>query len=288
MFNINADIEDLKIRERTLVKAFFSMNNHPVATPGGMSEEGRSYVVFFRETGGNMSAYIAIYLLLSGKKLFYSHSSNPFPERELGSVEEEAISFAEGLGAMLDEVHLTKMTAEEKARWIDEQGIFAPPLKKTAAPAAPAATPPAPAAVAPPAPAPPAPAPAPQQPQSPPAAPTQVAQQQPVQAQPAPTQKVQQPVAPVPPAAAAPAAAAAPKPSPTPRKQPAEKALEETLREETSAAQTPASKDRLEIIQESIKAGIVKPPKQVKKEKQSATGVVSREREALARLLASF
>jgi hypothetical protein len=42
-------------------------------------------------------------------------------------------------------------------------------------------------------------------------------------------------------------------------------------------------------MQKAINAGIVKPPKvSIRKEAQAATGVVSRDREALARLLTSF
>jgi hypothetical protein len=55
-----------------------------------------------------------------------------------------------------------------------------------------------------------------------------------------------------------------------------------------SAAAAPL-KQRLDIMQKAINAGIVKPPKpSIKKEALAATGVVSRDREALARLLTSF
>jgi hypothetical protein len=50
-----------------------------------------------------------------------------------------------------------------------------------------------------------------------------------------------------------------------------------------------AAATQQEIMQEAIKAGIARPPKQMQnKQAPAATGVVSREREALARLLTSF
>lgn len=51
----------------------------------------------------------------------------------------------------------------------------------------------------------------------------------------------------------------------------------------------PAAKRPDELLQQGIRAGVVKPPaSQLKKEIRSASGVVGRDREALARLLASF
>ncbi len=56
--------------EKNLVKAFFSMNNHQIATPEMMLEDARSYIMFFREPGGKLSAYIGLQLLATGRKLF--------------------------------------------------------------------------------------------------------------------------------------------------------------------------------------------------------------------------
>jgi hypothetical protein len=301
MFTIDADIKDLKVKERNLAKAFFSMNNHQVATPEMMSEEARSYIIFFREAGGKMSAYIGIHLLLTGRQLFYSHTSNPFPERDSNSVEEEAISFAESLGAMLDEVNLSTMSRDEKERWIDAQDIFTPDRAKPVVPEAP--VPPAQAASE---------------------AETPSVPQQPLQLQPVlPVQDMQQPPQKTQPVAAVSvipqstqaqqvqqdAVPQAPKVPPSlqeqkVQQQPVQQAekeaapaahAEEEIWEFTEQAYTkaahasPESKERHEIIQEAIKAGIVKPSKpKMKKEVQPATGVVSRDREALARLLASF
>ena len=106
------------------MKVFFSMNNHQVATPEMMLEEARSYIMFFHETNDKISAYIGLHLLLTDRKLYYAHSSNPFPAEELDAVQEEAIDFAEGLGAMLDELDFTRLTPEEANRWIDKQDIF--------------------------------------------------------------------------------------------------------------------------------------------------------------------
>jgi hypothetical protein len=124
MFAIDKNIDDLDIRERTILKVFFSMNNHQVATPEMMLEEARSYVLFFREGKNRVTAYIALHLLLTDRKLYYAHSSNPFPNDEIEKVEEEALEFSEGLGAMLDELDFSKLSHDEKDSWIESQEIF--------------------------------------------------------------------------------------------------------------------------------------------------------------------
>lgn len=304
MFTIDTNIKDLKVKERNITKAFFSMNNHQVATPEMMSEEARSYVIFFSEVGGKISAFIGIHLLLTGRKLFYSHSSNPFSERDLGLVEEEARSFAEGLGAMLDEVNLSTMSREEKERWIDKQDIFSPdretpgvsaPSEETTSvaevpsvPQQPPQSQPAPPSQSMPQP--------PQMLHVPAAPPTIPQSSQERQVQQQPVQHIlPEPIVPEPPVAPAPAPQAKSKKQRAEKAAPVAHAEGEESREfpeqaHTKAAQTPTvSKGRHEIIQEAINAGIVKTQKpQMKKDVQPATGVVSRDREALARLLASF
>jgi hypothetical protein len=124
MFIIDQTIKDFKIRERNIIKVFFSMNKHQVATPEMMLEEARTYIMFFREAKHKISAYIGLHLLITDRKLYYAHPSNPFPEEELDAVQEEALSFAEGLGAMLDEIDFSRLSSEEAVNWMDNQDIF--------------------------------------------------------------------------------------------------------------------------------------------------------------------
>jgi len=322
MFTIDAEIKDLHVKERNMAKAFFSMNNHQVATPEMMSEEARSYIIFFREADGKISAYIGIHLLLTGRKLFYSHTSNPFPERDLSSVEEEARSFAEGLGAMIDEVDLATMSHEAREQWIDSQDIFNAEREKTATPATSAIPGEGPAVSE-------AYMSAQQQRVQPPPQVQSVEQHTPSQHVPGsavPRSTQSQPEA-------APLTPSIPTSSQDERdqpqsvlqhiteernvpdahtKQPVAAAQESSSRrqadktangahtgkearespEPASTIVVPAStspKERLTTIQKAIKAGIVRSAKpMVKKDVHAATGVVSRDREALARLLASF
>ena len=109
MFTIDTNITDLKIKERNLYKVLFSMNIHQVATPELSAEDAKSYVFFFRE-GGRYLSYIGLHFLRTDRKMYYSHSANPFSESELPAVEDEARSFAEDMGAMLDELGLAKMS----------------------------------------------------------------------------------------------------------------------------------------------------------------------------------
>ncbi len=124
MFTLDPKITELKVKEKNITKIFFSMNVHQVATPEMSLENARSYVLFFREGKGKVSAHIALHLLATDRKLYYSHSSNPFPEDDLEAIEDEARGFAEGLGAMLDELDFSKLSDAEQNNWIDSQDIF--------------------------------------------------------------------------------------------------------------------------------------------------------------------
>lgn len=301
MFTVDPNITDLKVREKNLFQVFFSMNVHQVANPDMGLEEARSYVFFFREGGDNVSAYVGLHFLHSDRKLYYKYSGNPFPESRLTDVEDESRHFAEDLGAMLDDLDFSKMSSREKDRWIDEQEMLSG-RKKEAPPAdgGPKIQPtPARAAMSDQA------APAPVQTQPPvaphvePAAVTQPAPQPQLPPQPAtPIQQAEQPQKP---AAAPPAPAAGAVRSPQVRpggdrgpaqtkKKQAELPLEQIL--DAAPVEEPGSAEPMQparVLEEALKAGVVKAPKdKLKKDIRSASGLVSRDREALARLLASF
>jgi hypothetical protein len=124
MFTIDPKITDLHVKEKNIHKVLFSMNIHQVATPEMMLEDARSYALFFRENKGKLSAYIALHLMLTNRSLYYSYSGNPFLDKKMGTVEEEAVAFVESLGAMLDEIYFSKITDSEKELWINKQEIF--------------------------------------------------------------------------------------------------------------------------------------------------------------------
>ena len=311
MFTIDNTITEMNIREKNILKLLFSMNVHQVATPEMILEEAKSYILFFRESAGKVSAYIALYLTVTDRRLFYVHSSNPFDEREMDAIEQEALEFSEGLGAMLDEKDFTMMTIEDKKAWIDAQEIFNPKIESAPAPpsspqpapeAQAASTPPAPSAAQPTPPAAPpvqeilkesviappavqvspaAPAPTLAQPTPPLAPPVQESSKEPVTASPAvqaapPVQQTQPSAEPV----------SHPEPSDLHEQKIQNRKTAAVSRYAVSSAE--AARKRQEIMQKAIKEGIAKPPRQAHGPAVSSTGVVSRDREALARLLTSF
>ncbi len=295
MFKIDPQITEKDLKGKSIFKVLVSMNSHQVATPETSLEDARSYVFFFHEGKHTLSAYIGLHLLQTDRKLFYGYSSNPFKEDDLSEVEDAARDFAEYLGAMLDEVDFASKSDLEQDQWIEDQGIFstkaqpevepeiepevepevetevetvvAPEVEpvtasvtesEIASAAAPVKQAPTPEiAVAAPAPRPPA------------------------ASEPAPAVEEKT-------ASAPPAAPEQPMPKPQPmeaKEQPREAFATETV---TKTVQTPVA-HRQEIMHKEATTGIEKPPKQtIKKKSFSATGVVSRDREALARLLTSF
>jgi len=304
MFTIDPSITAIPLQGKNLFKALFSMNTHQVATPEMGLADARSYVFFFREGNKRLSAYIGIYLLHADRKLFYPYSGNPFLENELGNVEEEARIFVEDLGAMLDEIDCARMSDLEKDHWIEEQGILSrPPAPETQPEAQPVPAPQPEAIQAPPvqqvltpppmpqvtptpqaAPAPPLPVPA--APQAVPvsAVPSQAPAVQPV-AEPQQPQVVQ-PTETAAPVAALPEASRAEQPALQPQVSPYPQP-----RNASAAPLAAAEEERQKITQKAVKAGIIKAPQPAPKQETASpapTGVVSRDREALARLLTSF
>jgi hypothetical protein len=294
MFTLDPIITDLNVKERNIHKIFFSMNIHKVATPEMMLEDARSYALIFRESKGKFSAYIALHLLSTNRKLYYSHVENPFLDDQLETINEEATAFAESLGAMLDEIDFTKLSDSEQDRWLDGQEIFLQPKPADSSPQTIIAVQPQPAAST---------------------AAEQPAQAIPAPAQPVPTlthiqqvpaaaslihdvskasvttQQSEQTFRPSPPVSSVP-------PEPKIQKQTTIRQTRPIKTEETvpSTVQQPKLQKKPEplkqqhnIMQEAIKAGIAKPPKQTEsKEPLTATVNVRRDREALARLLTSF
>jgi hypothetical protein len=363
MFTVDAAINDRILREKDLFKVLFSMNQHQVATPDLSVEDARSYVFFVRE-GGRACVYVGLHFMRTGARQYYTHSSNPFPESEMPDIENAARSFAEDLGAMLDELDFSTLSRDEKNRWFDEQDSITggkkndsqePSDSAAAAPAAQSVSAQAsvetekPSTAVPPGgqqmlrqqvplsesepqsilTAIPQSAPAVQ-----PAAPIEITVlvPAPTPAQPVPVQTPVQSAAPVqpepplqtavPPAVPAsvfsgfPAAALSPSTPASPQSRPApaasvplsQPASTQQVRDasyQPAPAQRPAPVSKQpappdaasaseqprpeDVLEEAVKAGVVKAPKaQLKKEIRTAAGVIRREKEALARLLASF
>jgi len=294
MFNVDQNITDLQVKERNLFKVLFSMNIHGVATPEGSVEDARSYLFFCREGSGKIMSYIGLYFTRTDRRLFYSYSSNPFSESEIADVEAEARAFAEDMGAMLDEIDIAKMSMEEKRAWINGQDIFSAKKKVGEKPAVPqaAATPAAsssgpqqPAVAVPVPPVQPAPA---VQPAAPPPPPVQTAPAM------SPAAPLVQPQAQTPPPIPPPAPVQTPE-TPAPvqeaahpkRRQVAPPAAAVPTIERTPTPPRGVPLD--DVLDEAVKAGVVRAPKkQLSNDLRSATGKVSRDKEALARLLASF
>lgn len=250
MFTADPNITELNIRERVIFKALFSMNIHQVATPELSTEDARCYFFLFRDNG-RFSAYAALYLPRTDRRFFYSYSQNPFFDESVAEALDEARKFAEDMGFLMDEINISAMSPEEKNRWIDEQGIFA--VKKKAEPK--------------------------------PAAQAPQAAQIPVESAAEPVEAAITADT----AQSSPVVEAKTAADEEPEAQKPALPQKKTARPSRTAPASAAPERRDDVISEAVKAGVVKPPKQsLKKEMQSASGAVSRDKEALARLLASF
>lgn len=261
MFTIDPKITARDLKKKNLFKVLLSMNNHQVATPETSLEEARSYVFFAREGRNRLLAYIGLHLLHTDRKLFYAHSENPFLEDGLQDIEEEARYFAEDLGAMLDEIDFAGLSEQERESWIEGQSIFSQKKQPEAAPVEQPSQPAPAAAVT---------------TVQPPAAPERLT--------PAP-EEIR---APEPSAASVQPMTRSQQPEAQEQKSPKEVPVDAQVRQ-AMVSPLVAAKRRQEMQQNAVTIDLEKAPKQtVKKKVFSATGVVSRDREALARLLTSF
>jgi hypothetical protein len=271
MFTIDPKTTEKDLRGRKIFKVLLSMNTHQVATPETSLEDARSYVFFISEGRNRISVYIGIHLLITDRKLLYAHSANPFSEDKMMEVEDEARDFAGYMGAMMDEVHFAGMSDLEQDCWIDDQGFFSTKIQPEAAPALeqPAVS---------------------EQPK-PLLSPAPVAQPpaEPEESAPA-ARAISEPEPPVVPVQPVPKDL--PKASPAvPQEHPRTSLVAETAQENTQTPAPPiaAGKHHPEIERKETVTGIETPPKQTEKKRSfSPTSVVSRDREALARLLTSF
>ncbi len=322
MFTIDPNITELNVKEKDIAKLFFSMNSPQIATPELSTEDARCYVLVFR--GGNTyQVYIGLFLLTSGRRFYYTYSGNPVSAPSMEEALDDASRFAEEMGFILDELKLSGMSVDDRNQWFDSQSMFAPPkppeapapepasADKIAAPAeeqkpepsipaeaaaekpeAPAAMPAPAVAVAPAAPGasvitaqqifPDEPRTA--APQTAPAAPAVPVQQIPVQQPP-----VQQP----PQQAQTPAVEEHPEPAAPPEPPVAQAPQKQAVpRQKATPAPPEDEESSEEAAMESASSGVKQSPQaqkpRSKKAIQAATGTVSREYEALARLLASF
>jgi hypothetical protein len=261
MFTIDPKLTERDLKKKILFKVFLSMNNHQVATPETSLEEARSYVFFAREGRNRASAYIGLHLLHTDRKLFYAHSANPFLVDTLPDVEDEARDFAEDMGAMLDEVDFASLSDSEQDRWIKGQSIFSQKKQPEAAPVE-------------------------QPPQPTPAA--AVATVRPPAAPERHTPEPDEIPAPKPSAASVQPVTLGQLPEAQEQQYDQEVPVDVEV-VQVKASPLAAAKRRQEMQQNAVPTDIEKAPKQtVKKKVFSATGVVSRDREALARLLTSF
>ncbi len=124
MFSVDSNITNTTIRMKNPYKVFFSMNIHQVTNPEMSLEDARSYVFFTREERETIAVCVGLHFLRSGRKLFYSHSANPFPEAEAPGIEDDARRFTEDLGAVLDGIDFSKMSDSEKAAWLGNLEIL--------------------------------------------------------------------------------------------------------------------------------------------------------------------
>jgi hypothetical protein len=261
MFTADPNITDLQVKEKVISRLFFSLNAPQIATPELSVEEARCYVLFFR-AGNSYTAYIGLYLPNSDRRFYYAYSGNPVPEQSVNEALDEATRFAEEMGFLLDELKLAVMSVDERNQWIEDQAIFGYKTRTEEKPVGKVEAKPAeqPALVEQK-----TVAPAPEKPKealTPPPEPAAAVQPEtsPLPAmQPAPAQKKTAPAKPQ---------AAVPQKAPVP---------------EAAAARV---QEQEEAVQPAAKAAPAKP--RAKKAPSSPTGTVSREFEALARLLASF
>jgi hypothetical protein len=124
MFVLNDDSPQPKIPPESIVSVFQSINEPKVAAGEGVAEPTQAFVVMASE-GDLFKAHILLYLTRSKKISIYSWDEGDFSRRKKKDVEGEALDFVEGMGFMMDNLNLEKLSMPEKSQTLDSLGVFA-------------------------------------------------------------------------------------------------------------------------------------------------------------------
>ncbi len=124
MFVLREDLDHLELGDGGSVLNFMASINQPlVAAADRPPELTHAYICSVQEESGLVNVYIMLHLLKSDIKVLYSLDKS-LPMEMLREAEDEALTFTENMGFLMDAVPIARLSNEEKVSKLSSYPMF--------------------------------------------------------------------------------------------------------------------------------------------------------------------
>ena len=127
MFELLSNVQSVPIDKDSLAMVHRGMNKVRVSVGEHSSEPSEVYIIT-GQSSGNLESYIIFYMLEPGIHVVYGCDQNPYAPDRKEQVIEEAITFVEEMGSILEEIPWETMTPDQRSAWIENEILYAAPV----------------------------------------------------------------------------------------------------------------------------------------------------------------
>jgi len=127
MFELLSNVQTVPIDQHSLVMVHRGMNKVRVSVGEHSSEPSEVYITT-GQSGENLESYIIFYMLEPQIRVVYGCDQNPYEPDQKEQVIEEAITFVEDMGSILEEVPWETMTLDQRSAWLEKEILYGAPV----------------------------------------------------------------------------------------------------------------------------------------------------------------
>ena len=123
MFELLSNMQSVPIAPDSISMIHRGMNKVRVSVGDHVSEPSEVYII----TGlsnGKLETYIIFFMLEPGIPVVYGYVQNPYNTTQREQVTEEAVTFVEEMGSILEEVPWATMNSDERASWVEREILY--------------------------------------------------------------------------------------------------------------------------------------------------------------------
>ena len=124
MFIPNLSVKSLTVKAEDVLELFESLNVPLIQVPDHSSEPTQAYICSVKKEGGKFGFYIFLHLKTSNVGTMYENDKIANSKAEYYTIKEEAMSFAESMGLMMENSYFQKLSAEKKEEKMRDCPIF--------------------------------------------------------------------------------------------------------------------------------------------------------------------
>lgn len=107
-----------------LVGVFHSVNKPKIVAGDRPAEATRAFICTFQDNSKSFQIQVLLYLTQTDMKMRYRPTSGGFGQDQYKEFEEEALSFVESMGFMMDNLNLDKLTPSQRKNALAALPIF--------------------------------------------------------------------------------------------------------------------------------------------------------------------